>query len=64
MTAKTPPHYDTSIQPIDFIEANKLTFSEGCIIKYVCRHREKNGCEDLEKAMHYLQMIIEREYGE
>ncbi len=59
---KTPPHYDTAIQSIDFIEANHLTFSEGCIIKYVCRHRVKNGREDLEKAMHYLQMLIEREY--
>jgi hypothetical protein len=59
---KTPAHYNSAIQPIDFIEQNKLTFSEGCIIKYVCRHRQKNGREDLEKAAHYLQMLIEREY--
>ena len=58
----TPTHYDDPIQPVDFIEANKLTFSEGCVVKYVCRHRRKNGRADLEKAIHYLQLIIAREY--
>lgn len=52
------------IQPAAFIAANKLGFFEGSVIKYVCRHREKNGAEDIKKAIHYLQMILELEYGE
>ena len=54
-------HYQTEIQPWDFIEANKLTFIEGNIVKYVCRHRQKNGLRDLEKAKHYLEKLIEVE---
>ena len=42
----------------DFIHENGLGFAEGNIIKYVCRWREKNGIEDLEKAMRYLQLLI------
>lgn len=52
-------HYDMPIQPIDFITKNKLGFIEGNIIKYVVRHDKKNGLEDLQKAMHYLQMLME-----
>lgn len=54
-------HYQTEIQPWDFIEANKLTFLEGNVIKYVCRHRAKNGVRDLMKAKHYLEKLIEVE---
>lgn len=54
-------HYQTEIQPWDFIEANKLTFIEGNIIKYVTRHRKKNGVRDLMKAKHYLEKLIEIE---
>jgi hypothetical protein len=39
-----------------------LLFAEGNAIKYICRHPHKNGREDLEKAMHYIEMIIERDY--
>lgn len=49
------------IQPIDFITANELGYIEGNIIKYVCRYKSKNGVEDLKKAQHYLQMLIEQE---
>ena len=52
-------HYQMPIQPIDFITKNKLGFIEGNIIKYVVRHDKKNGLEDLKKAMHYLQMLME-----
>jgi hypothetical protein len=56
-------HYkDFAIQPIEFIHANKLPFMEGCIIKYVCRHRAKNGRQDLEKARHFIDMLLELEY--
>lgn len=50
------------IQPVEFITKNDLTFLEGCVIKRVCRHRAKNGKEDLLKAIHELQLIIEMEY--
>ncbi|MCC8175137.1 MAG: DUF3310 domain-containing protein [Bacteroidales bacterium] len=56
-------HYTRlAIQPIDFILGNNLGFCEGNVIKYVCRHRRKNGRQDLEKAIHYLQMLIAHEY--
>jgi hypothetical protein len=48
-----------TIQPWDFIIANNLGYLEGNIIKYVTRHKEKGGIEDLKKAQHYLQKLIE-----
>jgi hypothetical protein len=57
-------HYtDCAIQPIQYIWANKLPFSEGNIIKYVTRWRAKGGVKDLEKAKHHLELMIERERG-
>ena len=56
-------HYkDMVVQPSEFINKNKLLFAEGKAIKYICRHTTKNGKEDLEKAKHYIDMIIERDY--
>jgi hypothetical protein len=56
-------HYrQMAIQPTDFIHANGIGFIAGNVIKYVCRHKLKNGRQDLEKALHYLQMLIEMEY--
>ena len=52
-------HYQLPIQPIDFIVKNEIPFREANIIKYIVRHRSKNGKKDIEKAMHYLQMIYE-----
>ena len=49
------------IQPVEFIYKNNIPFVEGNIIKYVCRHREKNGIQDLQKARQYLDMLIELE---
>ena len=58
-------HYkDMVIQPSQFINKNKLLFAEGNAIKYICRHIHKGGKEDLEKAKHYIDMIIERDYEE
>lgn len=55
-------HYSKmKIQPIDFITTNGIGYIEGNIIKYVCRYKSKNGVEDLKKAQHYLQMLIEQE---
>jgi len=56
---RTPTHYDFRIQPVDFILANQIPFCEGNIIKYVSRWRMKNGREDLLKAKHYIDLLIE-----
>ena len=50
------------IQPAEFINKNKLLFAEGNAIKYICRHSHKGGVEDIDKAIHYLEMIKERDY--
>lgn len=55
-------YYQKPIQPWDFITANGIGFLEGNAIKYISRHREKNGKEDLQKAIHYLQKAIEVYY--
>lgn len=57
-------HYrQFAIQPGEFIYRNKLGWCEGNAIKYVCRHKSKNGRQDIEKAIHYLQLLLEWEYG-
>ena len=57
-------HYmDMTVQPSEFINKNKLQFAEGNAIKYICRHSSKGEVQDLEKAKHYIDMIIERDYG-
>ena len=50
------------IQPAEFINKNNLPFAEGNAIKYICRHSAKGGLEDIKKAIHYLEMIKERDY--
>lgn len=57
-------HYKTPIQPIKFIHANSIGFCEGNVIKYVTRWRNKNGLADLEKAKHYIELLIELEKGD
>ena len=52
------------IQPSKFVVENKLLYPEGSVIKYILRHRDKGGKEDLEKAKHFIDMIIERDYEE
>jgi hypothetical protein len=55
-------HYrEMVIQPIEYILANGLGFVEGAVIKYVSRHRAKGGVEDLRKARHFLDLLIEHE---
>ncbi len=49
------------IQPAEFITKNKIGFLEGCVIKRVCRWRAKDGVQDLHKAIHELQLLIELE---
>ena len=53
-------HYKKfKIQPSEFVIENGLLYPEGCVIKYIIRHRMKNGKEDLLKAKHFIDMIIE-----
>ena len=55
-------HYKTkAIQPWDFIISNNIGFLEGNAIKYLCRWRDKGGIQDLEKARHYIDKLIEVE---
>lgn len=55
-------HYrQTPIQPWDYIAAQNLGFFEGNVVKYVTRWRAKNGVDDLRKARHYLDKLIELE---
>ena len=61
---KGPSYYRRyKIQPVNFIIENNLGFVEGNIIKYICRYKYKNGLDDLAKAMHYLQILME-EYSD
>jgi hypothetical protein len=55
-------HYKKfSIQPVEYIHSNGIPFIEGSIIKYVTRWKDKNGIQDLEKARHFIDLLIELE---
>lgn len=55
-------HYkDLKIQPVEYIHGNGIPFIEGCVIKYVTRWRAKGGVEDLKKARHFLDILIDLE---
>lgn len=57
-------HYkQCAIQPIEFISANNLNFSEGNIVKYTTRHKSKNKDEDIKKVIHYAKFILKFEYN-
>lgn len=57
-------HYKKmAIQPSEFIYKNKLGWCEGNALKYICRHEEKGGRESIEKAIHYLQLLLQWKYG-
>jgi hypothetical protein len=58
-------HYkNLKIQPIEYIQANDLSYCEANVVKYVTRWRSKNGVEDLRKAKHYIDLLIESEIKE
>lgn len=52
-------HYKLPIEPWDYVIANNLGYLEGNIVKYVSRYKNKNGLQDLQKALHYLEKLIE-----
>ena len=57
-------HYEKcGIMPTTYIRANNLDFFEGNIVKYITRHKDKNGAEDIKKVIHYAEMILEDVYG-
>lgn len=58
-------HYkECKIQPVEFIEANNLTFLEGCIVKRIARHDKSSGKgrQDIEKVIHEAQLLLEFRY--
>lgn len=57
-------HYkDLTIQPVEYIHKNGIGFCEGSAIKYLTRWRAKGGIEDLRKAKHFIDLLIEMEQG-
>jgi hypothetical protein len=55
-------HYSKlAIQPVEYINANGLGYLAGNVVKYITRYKDKNGLQDLQKAKHYVQMLIELE---
>jgi|TARA_R110001606_G_C14934194_1_gene598363 hypothetical protein len=58
-------HYkDLPIQPVEYCQRNQLNYCEANVVKYVTRHKAKAGKQDLEKARHYIDLLIEMEYGD
>tara|TARA_R110000787_G_scaffold32754_3_gene86554 strand:- start:3433 stop:3696 length:264 start_codon:yes stop_codon:yes gene_type:complete len=57
-------HYKTyAIQPIEFITKNNIPFIEANVIKYLCRWKDKGGIEDLDKCIHYIELLKDIELG-
>ena len=57
-------HYKSmAMQPSEFINKNRLPFAEGSAIKYIFRQAAKGKEQDIDKAIHYLEMIKERDYS-
>lgn len=57
-------HYKTlKIQPVEYIVANGLDFLEGNVVKYITRHKQKNGAQDIKKVIHYCNLILDLYYG-
>lgn len=53
-------HYKTlPIQPGEYIRRNGIGWYEGNAIKYITRHKQKGGRQDIEKAIHYLELVLE-----
>lgn len=60
----TPKHYQMKISPAEYIAANNLDFFEGNVVKYISRHKEKDGAKDIRKIIDYCQMILKYDYNE
>lgn len=56
-------HYKSlPIQPVEYCQRNRLCYCESAVVKYVTRHRDKNGAEDIRKAIHFLELLLQLEY--
>lgn len=55
-------HYVSKVQHVSFCQRNQIPWCEAAAIKYIIRHRKKNGKQDLEKAIHYIELCIHEEY--
>jgi hypothetical protein len=53
-----------AIEPVTYIWANNIGYFEGSAIKYITRHRHKGQRRDIEKAIHFLEMLLHFEYGD
>jgi len=60
---KSGTYTSLPIQPWHFAETNNLSFLEGCIVKRVCRHRKKDGAQDIDKAIEELKLLKDHLYG-
>lgn len=56
-------YHKRGIQPIEYIKSNNLDFNRGSVIKYVTRDKEKNKEQDIKKAIHFLQFVLEMDYN-
>lgn len=51
-------HYkEFKIQPVEFCFINNIPYLESTAIKYLCRWRNKGGIQDLDKAIHFIQLL-------
>ena len=58
-------HYkQMAIQPTEYCQKNKFNHCESSAIKYISRHAAKGGAEDIRKAIHFLELLLEIEYAE
>jgi hypothetical protein len=56
-------HYSgMAIQPAEFCQRNRLPYLESCVVRYITRHGKKNRRQDIEKAIHCLEMLLDLEY--
>jgi glucose-6-phosphate dehydrogenase assembly protein OpcA len=56
-------HYKSlAIQPAEYAQKNGLGYCEGLALKYITRHKAKHGAEDIRKAIHCLELLLEIEY--
>jgi hypothetical protein len=58
-----PKHYNRGIEAIVVIESWQLGYCLGNVVKYICRHHAKNGAEDIKKAIHYCELLLQTKYG-
>lgn len=58
-------HYkDCAIEPIEYIMANNLGYCEGNVVKYITRHAAKGGIDDIDKVIHYCELLKELKYND